>query len=178
MATEVRTACTRDCPDACQILATVEDGRITRLRGDPAHPITRGFLCYRTDHYLERQYSDERLTTPLIRRDGALRPARWDEALDLVAAKLAEARDRHGPASILSVRSGGSLGLMKQVNRHFFELLGPVTFTRGDICSGAGEAAQEADMGVSDAHDLDDLQHTRENCRAPPEYQPARPARP
>ena len=161
MATEVRTACTRDCPDACQILATVEGGRITRLRGDPAHPVTRGFLCYRTDHYLERQYSDERLTTPLIRRDGALRPASWDEALDLVAQRLAEARDRHGPASILNVRSGGSLGLMKQVNRHFFELLGPITFTRGDICSGAGEAAQEADMGVSDAHDLEDLQHTR-----------------
>ncbi len=66
MAHEVRTACTRDCPDACQIVATVEDGRITRLRGDPAHPITRGFLCYRTDHYLDRQYSPERLTQPLI----------------------------------------------------------------------------------------------------------------
>ena len=42
---DVRTACTRDCPDACQILATVDDGRITRLRGDPDHPVTRGFLC-------------------------------------------------------------------------------------------------------------------------------------
>jgi anaerobic selenocysteine-containing dehydrogenase len=161
MAHEVRTACTRDCPDACQILATVEGGRVTRLRGDPQHPVTRGFLCYRTDHYLERQYSDERLTQPLVRKGGALAPASWDEALDLVAEKLGEARDRHGAESILSVRSGGSLGLMKLVNRHFFELLGPVTHTRGDICSGAGEAAQVADMGVSDAHDLADLEHSR-----------------
>src|SRR5262245_61138083 len=130
---DVRTACTRDCPDACQIVATVDEGRVTRLRGDPAHPITRGFLCYRTDHFLERQYSDERLTQPLVRRGGALAPAGWDEALDLVAQKLAEARDRHGPNSILHYQSGGSLGLMKLVNRHFFELLGPVTHKRGDI---------------------------------------------
>lgn len=161
MAHDVRTACTRDCPDACQIIATVEGGRITRLRGDPAHPVTRGFLCYRTDHYLERQYSPERLTRPLIRKNGALEPATWDEALDLVAAKIAEARDRHGFASILRVGGGGSLGILKLVNRHFWELFGPVTHTRGDICSGAGEAAQEADMGVSDAHDLDDLDNSR-----------------
>ena len=161
MAHEVRTACTRDCPDACQIIATVEDGRITRLRGDPAHPITRGFLCYRTDHYLDRQYSPERLTTPLVRRDGKLEEASWDEALDLVAAKIAEARDRHGYESILRVGGGGSLGVLKLVNRHFWELFGPITHTRGDICSGAGEAAQEADMGISDAHDLDDLENSR-----------------
>ncbi|MFO0615018.1 MAG: molybdopterin-dependent oxidoreductase [Polyangiaceae bacterium] len=168
----VRTACTRDCPDACQILATVENSRIVALRGDPAHPITRGFLCYRTDHYLERQYSSERVTTPLVRRgrtastrgqegrDGLV-PATWDEALDLVAAQLRDARDRFGASSILHYQSGGSLGLLKLLNRHFFELLGPVTHKRGDICSGAGDAAQMADMGHEDAHDLDDLDNAR-----------------
>jgi anaerobic selenocysteine-containing dehydrogenase len=162
MAHEVRTACTRDCPDACQILATVDEGgKVTRLRGDPEHPITRGFLCYRTDHYLERQYSPERLTQPLVRKNGALAPASWDEALDLVAHKLAEAKSVHGPASILHYQSGGSLGILKSLNRHFFELLGPVTHKRGDICSGAGEAAQEADMGAWDAHDLDDVENSR-----------------
>ena len=161
MSHTLRTACTRDCPDACQILATVEDGKVVRLRGDPDHPITRGFLCYRTDHFLERQYSSERLTQPLVRRGGALEPASWDEALDLVAAKLAEARDRHGPASIFHYQSGGSLGMLKQLNRRFFELLGPVTHKRGDICSGAGDAAQHADMGLEDAHDLADLEHSR-----------------
>src|SRR5262252_4967884 len=127
MAHEVRTACTRDCPDACQILATVEEVRVTRLRGDPEHPVTRGFLCYRTDHYLERQYSSERLAQPLVRRGGELVPAGWDEALDLVADKLGEALRTYGAPSILHYQSGGSLGMMKQVNRHFFELLGPVT---------------------------------------------------
>jgi anaerobic selenocysteine-containing dehydrogenase len=162
MSHTVRTACTRDCPDACQIIATVEDGKIVKLKGDPAHPITRGFLCYRTDHYLERQqYSPERLTTPLIRRNGVLEPASWDEAFDLVAARLAEAKAQHGAESVFYYSSGGSLGMMKQVNRHFFEHFGPVTHKRGDICSGAGDAAQLTDMGDEDAHDLDDLQNSQ-----------------
>ena len=64
--TRIRTACNRDCPDACGIVATVEDGRIVRLEGDPDHPVTRGFLCYRTSRFLERQYDPERLTSPLL----------------------------------------------------------------------------------------------------------------
>jgi anaerobic selenocysteine-containing dehydrogenase len=158
----VRTACTRDCPDACQIIATVEDGKILRIKGDPTHPVTRGFLCYRTDHYVERQqYSPERLTRPLIRKDGVLEPASWDEALDLVARKLAEARTEHGAESVFHYQSGGSLGLMKLLNGHFFEHFGPITRKSGDICSGAGDAAQLADMGREDAHDLEDLQNSR-----------------
>src|SRR5213593_4438958 len=123
MSEVIRTACNRDCPDACQILATVEDGRVVRLRGDPDHPVTRGFLCYRTDHYLERQYSDERLTTPLIRRNSHLEPASLEEAQDLVAARIREALDRHGAESIFHYQSGGSLGMLKLMNRRFFELL-------------------------------------------------------
>ena len=157
----IRTACNRDCPDACGILATVEKGRVVELRGDPDHPVTRGFLCYRTDHYLDRQYSAERLTTPLIRRHGVLSPAPLDEALDLVASKLREAIGLHGAASIFHYQSGGSLGMLKLLNRHFFELLGPVTHKRGDICSGAGDHAQELDMGLEDAHDLEDLDNSR-----------------
>jgi len=40
----VHSVCSHDCPDACGILVTVEDGRATRVQGDPAHPVTRGFL--------------------------------------------------------------------------------------------------------------------------------------
>lgn len=159
--TVVRTSCNRDCPDACGILAHVEDGRITRLQGDPTHPVTRGFLCYRTDQFLHRQYSPERLTTPLIRRDGVLTPASWDEALDLCARTLTRLRDESGAASIFHYRSGGSLGLMKHVTDHFFSRFGPVTVKRGDICGGAGDAAQLADFGDEDANDLHDLVHAK-----------------
>jgi len=58
------TACNRDCPDACAIVATIEDGRITHFVGDPAHPVTRGFLSHRTNRYLERQYAPDRHSSP------------------------------------------------------------------------------------------------------------------
>ena len=89
----VRTTCNRDCPDACSILVDKEGDRAVRLRGDPDHPITRGFLCARTNRFLERQYSPDRVTTPLVRRDGELRPASWDEALDRAVAGFARARE-------------------------------------------------------------------------------------
>jgi anaerobic selenocysteine-containing dehydrogenase len=157
----LRTSCTRDCPDACGIIATVEDGRVVKLQGDPEHPITRGFLCYRTSRFLERQYDVERLTAPQIRRNGRFEPISWDAALDLVAEKMLAVRKESGAAAILNYRCGGSLGLMKHVSDYFFERFGPVTIKSGDVCSGAGEAAQELDFGVADSHDLHDLMNSR-----------------
>ena len=153
-----RTTCNRDCPDACSIIATVEDGKVTRLAGDPEHPVTRGFLCYRTSHFLPTQYSPDRLLSPLLRQaNGEFAPIGWNEALDLCAARLGKIRDESGPAAIFHYRSGGSLGLMKHLTDYFFEKFGPVTVKRGDICSGAGDAAQLTDFGDEDAHDLFDL---------------------
>jgi anaerobic selenocysteine-containing dehydrogenase len=161
-ATLRKTTCNRDCPDACSIVATVEDGRITRLQGDPGHPITRGFLCYRTSHFLPTQYSPERLTAPMLRQaDGSFVAIGWDQALDLCAERLATIRRESGPAAIFHYRSGGSLGLLKQLTDYFFEQLGPVTIKRGDICSGAGDAAQMLDFGDEDSHDLHDLLESR-----------------
>jgi anaerobic selenocysteine-containing dehydrogenase len=159
---QLKTACNRDCPDTCGILATVENGRVTRIQGDPDHPVTRGFLCRRTNRFLaERQYHPDRLTTPLIRRGADLKPIDWDDALDLVAEKLLRIKAESGAAAILHYRSGGSLGLMKHVSDAFFEHFGPVTVKSGDICSGPGEAAQELDFGTADSSDLFDLLNAR-----------------
>ncbi len=157
----VRTTCNRDCPDACAIVATVEDGRITKLQGDPSHPVTQGFLCYRTSRFLDRHYDPARLTLPLVRRGTELVPASWDEALDRVVEALERIRAESGPAAILEYRSGGSLGLMKHVTDYFFERFGPVTIKSGDICSGAGDAAQQIDFGDEDSNDLFDLYNSR-----------------
>ena len=155
--TTKKTLCNRDCPDVCSIVATVEDGRVTRLAGDPDHPITQGFLCHRTSQFLSTQYSPERLTTPLLRKGGELVPVTWDEALDTAAERLLAIRKEHGPAAIFHYRSGGTLGILAALTDHFFELFGPVTVKRGDICSGAGDFAQIEDFGEEDSHDLFDL---------------------
>ena len=152
------TTCNRDCPDACGLIATVEDGRITRLRGDPDHPVTRGFLCHRTGQYL---HTPERLHQPLIRRNGVLEPATWDEALTLIASTMTRIRAESGGEAIFHYRSGGSLGFLKGVTDAFFDRFGPVTTKSGDICSGAGDAAQLADFGEEDSHDVFDLLNAR-----------------
>ena len=95
------------------MLATVEDGKVVRLQGDPDHPVTRGFLCYRTSRFPELQNDPDRLTTPLLRRGDGFEPVGWDQALDQVAETLLRIREASGPAAILNYRSGGSLGLMK-----------------------------------------------------------------
>jgi len=156
-----RTACNRDCPDACGIVATMEEGRVVRLQGDPRHPVTKGFLCHRTSRFLERQYDPERLTTPLIRQGSDFEPISWDEALGLIADKMVRIKDESGGAAILHYRCGGSLGIMKHVTDYFFERFGPVTIKSGDICCGAGEAAQFKDFGDQDSSDLFDVLNSK-----------------
>ncbi|CAN5694953.1 molybdopterin-dependent oxidoreductase [soil metagenome] len=162
MAEVRKTLCNRDCPDVCAIVATVEDGRITRIQGDKDHPVTQGFLCQRTSQFLEIQYAPDRLTTPLMRRGGKLEPATWDEALDFVAERLMAIKRESGPAAIFHYRSAGAMGFVKHVTSYFFEQFGPVTDRAGDICSGAGEWAQNTDFGDFEASDPSDLANARQ----------------
>ncbi|NUT50373.1 MAG: molybdopterin oxidoreductase family protein [Saccharothrix sp.] len=83
---------------------SIKDGRVSPRE----FPTNRGGLCQKGWTSAELLTSPARLTTPLVRRDGELREATWDEALDLVAAKLAELRRTHGPDSV-GVFGGGGL---------------------------------------------------------------------
>ena len=60
----VRGACPHDCPDTCALLTTVENGRATKVQGNPAHAPTDGVLCTKVSRYAERTYHPERLLQP------------------------------------------------------------------------------------------------------------------
>ncbi|HEY3451791.1 MAG TPA: molybdopterin-dependent oxidoreductase [Myxococcales bacterium] len=152
----LRTACTYDCPDACA-LVLVDEGGEPRLKGDPDHPITRGFTCLRVRSHLARLRAPDRVLSPLLREAGGWRPVSWDAALDLAAEKLSAALDDEGPESVLLLQSGGSLGISKELVGHFFRSLGPVVTLRGGVCGEAGEEAQRADFGDCADHDYSDL---------------------
>src|SRR5687767_6663979 len=83
---------------------SIENGKVSPRE----FPTNRGGLCQKGWTSAELLTSPHRLTTPLVRRDGELREATWDEALDLVAAKLADLRATHGPDSV-GVFGGGGL---------------------------------------------------------------------
>src|SRR5512135_1506622 len=117
----VHAACPHDCPDACGVLITVENDRATRIQGDPAHPVTRGFLCAKVAKYLDRVYSPDRVLYPLRRRaakGGAHNDPRdferisWDAALDEICRRLRRTSEEFGPEAILPYSYGGTLGAL------------------------------------------------------------------
>src|SRR6185312_8642758 len=151
----VRGACPHDCPDCCATLVTVEDGRATRIQGDPDHPFTQGFLCAKVNRYLERTYHRDRLTTPLRRvgpkGSGHFEPATWDEALDAIAARLsAIAASPDGPQAILPYSYAGTMGLIQgaSMDRRFFNSLGASHLDR-TICSMAGTVGMRMTVGAN-----------------------------
>src|SRR5947209_8125995 len=150
----IRAVCPHDCPDTCSMLVTVEDGRATRIAGDPDHPITQGFLCTKVSKYLERTYHADRLLYPQIRTgakgDGKFRRATWDEALSLIAGKLnAIIRSDDGPQAILPYSYGGTLGTLQgeAMAARFFNAIGASQLDR-TICAAAGGAALNVTYGT------------------------------
>ncbi len=142
----VHSACPHDCPDACSVLVTIEDGRATRVEGNPDHPVTRGFLCGKVAKYLDRVYSPDRVLYPMRRvapkgvsGDGAFERVSWDVALDEIAARFKAAAEEFGPESILPFSYGGTLGVIhgNGMDRRFFHRLGASQLER-TICSEAG----------------------------------------
>jgi len=89
---EAQTIC-QYCGTGCSNLMGVRGNKIVRARGDRSGPVNRGALCAKGRFGSYPYVNDPgRLTSPLIRKDGQLEEASWDEALDLVAEKLKERR--------------------------------------------------------------------------------------
>ncbi|HNT00055.1 MAG TPA: molybdopterin-dependent oxidoreductase [Polyangiaceae bacterium] len=157
----VKTLCLRDCPDSCGLVATVEQGQLLRVDGDPDHPITKGTICARTRRFPHHPSQSERLLFPLIRTNCGFRQASWEEAIGSVADTLLAIRAQSGPEAILHARFSGSMGVLAGMVDAFFSWFGPVTTLRGSVCNDAGKVAQEMDFGISDGHDVTDLDHSR-----------------
>ncbi|GAB4504111.1 MAG: molybdopterin-dependent oxidoreductase [Anaerolineales bacterium] len=93
------------CVWRCGLIAKVKDGRVVKLEGNPEHPHSRGNLCPRGQSGLMNTYDPDRVLTPLIRvgkrGEGKFRKASWDEALDLVASKMLEIKEKYGPEAMV-----------------------------------------------------------------------------
>lgn len=136
--------CGKDCGgNACPLLATIENGRVTRIRHNPAAgKMIKG--CQRGLTMHQQQYAADRLLVPLIRTgergSGQFRQASWDEALDLIAQKLGQIHTRYGPDAVLKMASAGDTGAMHatwgSISR-FFHLFGGCTEMTGSYSSGA-----------------------------------------
>lgn len=152
-----RTACPRDCLDSCSMLVHMDNGKIVKVQGDPAHPPTGGFLCPKGNSYVEYIYHPERLRYPVIKKKGEFTRVSWDEALDFVVQKIRKAIDEYGPLSIFHNYDSGSELLTKNLDVRFFNALGGSTRVSGSLCWGGGIAAQTYDFGGLLQNDIEDL---------------------
>lgn len=114
----VRTACPLDCPDSCTLDVTVEKGRVIKIDGGDANPVTRNYICAKVRRFAERVYGEDRLLYPAIRKghkgQGTFSRVTWDEALDHIAGRMEKIRDTTGAEAILPFCYGGSNGLLTQ----------------------------------------------------------------
>jgi anaerobic selenocysteine-containing dehydrogenase len=170
----VHAACPHDCPDACGVLITVEDGRAIKIQGDPAHPITRGFLCAKVAKYLDRVYSPDRVLYPMRRVApkgpcGAGTPATevfqritWDEALSEITSRFRSITAEFGSEAILPYSYGGTLGALNgsSMDRRFFHRLGASQLER-TICSVAGEEGLKSVIGMKWGTEPEQFAHSR-----------------
>lgn len=119
-ATVVETACPLDCPDACSLAVTVQQGKIVTIDGSRRNPVTDGYICAKVRTFGDRVYGSDRLLYPAVRSgrkgSGQFTRATWDEAIELIATRFEQAKAQHGGESILPYSYGGSNGMLTQDN--------------------------------------------------------------
>ncbi|MDD2581449.1 MAG: molybdopterin-dependent oxidoreductase [Desulfuromonadaceae bacterium] len=153
----IRSVCPFDCPDACGLQVTVENGVAVAVSGDPDHPVTRGLLCPKMVHYERTVHSSRRLTTPLRRVGkkgaGEFEAIPWEEAIATICSRWQGTIAEHGAEAILPYSYAGTMGLVQRNAGHaFFYRLGASRLER-TICSPAKEAGWEAIMGATPGMD-------------------------
>jgi anaerobic selenocysteine-containing dehydrogenase len=143
----IDTSCPLDCPDACSLSVSVEQGRVTKIDGNRRHAITNGFICAKVRGFGGRVYGDDRLHVPQIRSGpkgkGQFRRVSWNEALGVIASRIDEVRRRAGGEAILPFCYGGSNGLLTQesIDARFFRRLGASRLARTVCAAPTGAAA-------------------------------------
>ncbi|WP_301834806.1 molybdopterin-dependent oxidoreductase [uncultured Veillonella sp.] len=163
---EYKSVCPYDCPDACGLILTVDDNKVTKVRGNKEHAFTRGTLCPKMAHYERVIHSPKRLTTPL-RRIGKkgigpdqFTPISWDEALNRIVENFKHTINTYGSESILRYSYAGTMGAVNSpAADYFFRRIGATSQDRG-ICSPAKQAAFKSVYGDTIAIKPQEAQHS------------------
>ena len=164
--TVVDTACPLDCPDSCSLAVTVSKGRVVEIDGSMLNAPTAGYICAKVRKFGDRVYGDARLEYPAVRTgpkgQGRFRRMSWDEAIELIATRLAEVRERWGGEAILPFSYGGSNGLLTQdtLDAVLFRRLGTSRLAR-TVCAAPTGVAAQALYGKMPSVTYEDYPHAR-----------------
>ncbi len=150
------SVCPLDCPDTCSLVATVENGEITKVRGSKVNSLTSGVICKKVSkYYPDFIHGEQRLTTPLKRTgkrgSGEYQQISWDEALELCHQGIQKAIDKYGSESVLPLNYCGPHGQLASgsMDRRFFYRLGATQLNRAPLCAGVRGMAYSSLFGDS-----------------------------
>jgi anaerobic selenocysteine-containing dehydrogenase len=149
----------------CSLIASVEDGRIVRVQGDPDHPYTAGFACGKVNRDADLVNSPERIATPLKRTgakgSGQFKPITWDEALDEITTKWKAIIAESGPQALLGYAYSAHQGLMNRgLVNGLFHALGSSRLQAGTVCDTCCEEAWNVTVGPVGGADPEDVVHS------------------
>jgi len=136
------------CPTHCGIDVYIENGKIVGVTGMEEHP--HHTLCIKAKAIPELVHSSERLTNPLKKVDGRFEEISWDEAFDLIAAKLTDIKQKYGPqAVIVHIGEPFVFSDTERMLRRFSELYGTPNYTTGaSFCAFATIMGQTLTCGA------------------------------
>ncbi len=157
----MRSVCPHDCPSACSLEVTVDDGRVATVTGTAGHPFTQGVICGKVREYAERVHSPLRITEPLRRVGpkgaGRFEPIGWDEAVDEIARRWRAIIAAHGAEALLPFSYAGSMGQVQYFAGHpLFHALGASRLDR-TICTATAYAGWRATVGVVTGNDSEQM---------------------
>jgi len=142
----VASACPLDCPDACSLDVTVQDGRVLAVGGSRVNPVTDGYICAKVRRFPEHVHGAARVTFPQVRIGpkgaGEFRRVSWDEALGRVAGEMRRLADAGEGEAILPLSYGGSNGYLSQdtTDARLFSRLGALRLAR-TVCAAPSTSA-------------------------------------
>jgi anaerobic selenocysteine-containing dehydrogenase len=138
-------------------------GKAIKVEGDPTHPVTRGYLCNKVNHYLDLVYAKDRVLYPRRRvgpkgQRGRFERITWEEALDETAARFKTIIAEHGPEAIQPYSYSGTLGILGflGMGERFFNRMGAAGLER-TICTAAGAAGLAATFGRVGEANIEDI---------------------
>jgi len=157
--TRWRTVCPLNCPDSCTLW--VEPGSEGfKIKGDD-NPITQGFVCKKGLAYAEKAVGADRIHFPLLKEQGYFKRISWDQAYEVMIQKVEEVIADTGPLGILHLFDYAHSGVLRGLDRRFFECLGGSTEPSGSMCWGAGYEAITRDFGAVYSSPWADLEKAR-----------------
>ncbi|MCC6622523.1 MAG: molybdopterin-dependent oxidoreductase [Deltaproteobacteria bacterium] len=148
----------------CGILAHVKDGRVTKLEGNPDHPLSRGRLCPRGTGGMGLLYDPDRLQRPLVRRDVRgkqdFEEVSWEVALDRVAQGMDDLRKKYGPESLALFNHGYGASWFQQLVRAYGT--DNIAAPSHGQCRGSRETAFQLTYGAGvGSPEILDIENTR-----------------